>query len=311
MAVGTILGVYLLIAQFSDVPDLGESLRSAQKGWVVVTALLSQLPQFAGAFVMLGSVATQLPYGPTLAVQFANNFTGFVAGSVGTTAMIIRYFQRQGLTIAVAVSSGVLKTLSGMVVQFTLIVIALVVTWGDYDLSLGGSGSSSSGSDGGGHTDLILLLIIVAGVAVGAMVTVPKLRKRVHGILAPQFKSARVNLREIASMPAKALQLFGGNLASEVLFAMTLEAALHAYGQSLPFLQVILINSFASLIGGLAPIPGGMGVVEAGLIAGFTAAGVPQTEAVAATFTARTFTTYLPPIWGWFALRWLRRRNLV
>ena len=310
MAVGTILGVYLLIAQFSDVPNLGESLRSAQKGWVVVTALLSQLPQFAGAFVMLGSVATQLPYGPTLAVQFANNFTGFVAGSVGTTAMIIRYFQRQGLTIAVAVSSGVLKTLSGMVVQFTLIVIALVVTWGDYDIALG-SGSSSSGSEGGGHTDLILLLIIVAGVAVGAIVTVPKLRKRVHGILAPQVKSARVNLREIASMPGKALQLFGGNLASEVLFAMTLEAALHAYGQSLPMLQVILINSFASLIGGLAPIPGGMGVVEAGLIAGFTAAGVPQTEAVAATFTARTFTTYLPPIWGWFALRWLRRRNLV
>ena len=308
MAVGTILGVYLLIAQFSDVPNLGESLRSAQKGWVVVTALLSQLPQFAGAFVMLGSVATQLPYGPTLGVQFANNFTGFVAGSVGTTAMIIRYFQRQGLTIAVAVSSGVLKTLSGMVVQFTLIVIALVVTWGDYDVTLG---SGSSSSDGGGHTDLILLLIIVAGVAVGAMVTVPKLRKRVHGILAPQVRSARVNLREIASMPAKALQLFGGNLASEVLFALTLEAALHAYGQSLPLLQVILINSFASLIGGLAPIPGGMGVVEAGLIAGFTAAGVPQTEAVAATFTARTFTTYLPPIWGWFALRWLRRRNLV
>ena len=310
MAVGTILGVYLLIAQFSDVPNLGESLRSAQKGWVVVTALLSQLPQFAGAFVMLGSVATQLPYGPTLAVQFANNFTGFVAGSVGTTAMIIRYFQRQGLTIAVAVSSGVLKTLSGMVVEFTLVAIALVVTWGDYNVSLG-SDSSSSGSDGGGHTDLILLLIIVAGVAVGAIVTVPKLRKRVHGILAPQVRSARVNLREIASMPGKALQLFGGNLASEVLFAMTLEAALHAYGQSLPLLQVILINSFASLIGGLAPIPGGMGVVEAGLIAGFTAAGVPQTEAVAATFTARTFTTYLPPIWGWFALRWLRRRNLV
>ena len=62
---------------------------------------------------------------------------------------------------------------------------------------------------------------------------------------------------------------------------------------------MILINSFASLIGGLAPIPGGR------------EAGVPQTEAVAATFTARTFTTYLPPIWGWFALRWLRRRNLV
>jgi len=310
MAVGTILGVYLLIAQFSDVPDLWESIRSAQKGWVVVTALLSQLPQFAGAFVMLGSVATQLPYGPTLAVQFANNFVGFVAGSVGNTAMIIRYFQRQGLTIAVAVSSGVLKTISGMAVQFTLIVIALIATWGDYDIQLGGS-DSSSGSSSGGHTDLILILIIVAGIAVGAMVTVPRLRKRVHSILAPQIASARTNLREIAGMPVKVVQLFGGNLVSEILFAMVLGASLHAYGQSLSLLQLILINSFASLIGGLAPIPGGMGVVEAGMIAGFTAAGVPQTEAVAATFTARLFTTYLPPIWGWFALRWLRRRNLV
>ena len=58
MAAGAILGVYLLIAQFSDVPDLLDILKSAEMGWVVVTALLSQLPQIAGAFVMLGSVAT-------------------------------------------------------------------------------------------------------------------------------------------------------------------------------------------------------------------------------------------------------------
>jgi len=34
-------------------------------------------------------------------------------------------------------------------------------------------------------------------------------------------------------------------------------------------------------------------------------------RAVAATFTARLFTSYLPPIWGWAALQWLRRRDLV
>jgi uncharacterized protein (TIRG00374 family) len=75
--------------------------------------------------------------------------------------------------------------------------------------------------------------------------------------------------------------------------------------------QLIVINSLASFIGGVAPIPGGMGVMEAGLIAGFTAAGIPQEQAVAATFTARTFTAYLPPIWGWFALNWLRRREYI
>jgi glycosyltransferase 2 family protein len=307
MAAGAILGVYLLIGQFSDVPDLGEIVRGSEKGWIVVTALLSQLPQFAGAFVMLGSVATQLPYGPTLAVQFANNFTGFVAGSVGTTAMIIRYFQRQGLAVAIAVSSGVLKTISSMVVEVILVAIALIFTWGDFDLSsVGGSGSG-----GGDGSTLILIMIIVAGVGIAAAVTIPKLRLRVRNVLAPQLAAARTNLKQIAGMPMKMVQLFGGNLASELLFAMVLLAALHAYGQSLPLLQVVLINSFASLIGGLAPIPGGMGVVEAGMIAGFTAAGIPQGEATAATFTARTFTTYLPPIWGWFALNWLRRRSLV
>jgi uncharacterized membrane protein YbhN (UPF0104 family) len=308
MAAGAILGVYLLIAQFADVPDLGEIVRGAEKGWLIVTALLSQLPQFAGAFVMLGSVATQLPYGPTLAVQFANNFTGFVAGSVGTTAMVIRYFQRQGLAVAIAVSSGVLKTLSSMIVEAILVAIALVFTWGDFDLSSVGGSGSGGGGDG---STLILLVIIVGGVGIAAAVTIPKLRQRVRNVVAPQLTAARTNLKQLAGMPMKMVQLFGGNLASELLFAMVLLSALHAYGQSLPLLQVVLINSFASLIGGLAPIPGGMGVVEAGMIAGFTAAGIPQGEATAATFTARTFTTYLPPIWGWFALNWLRRRSLV
>ena len=97
MAVGTILGVYLLIAQFSDVPNLGESLRYRAEGLgrrhrpALTAAAVSR-----GTFVMLGSVATQLPLGPHFQVQFANNFTGFVAGSIGAPAMIIRYFQRPG-----------------------------------------------------------------------------------------------------------------------------------------------------------------------------------------------------------------------
>ena len=45
------------------------------------------------------------------------------------------------------------------------------------------------------------------------------------------------------------------------------------------------------------PVPGGMGVVEAGLIGGLTSAGVPQDQAIAAVFIQRLFTAYLPPIW--------------
>jgi uncharacterized membrane protein YbhN (UPF0104 family) len=65
------------------------------------------------------------------------------------------------------------------------------------------------------------------------------------------------------------------------------------------------------VIGGMAPAPGGMGVIEAGLIGGMTAAGVPQEIAVATTFTARMCTADLPPIRSWFAPQWLRRNEYV
>ena len=40
-------------------------------------------------------------------------------------------------------------------------------------------------------------------------------------------------------------------------------------------------------------------------------AGIPQDQAVAAVLIQRFFTAYLPPVWGWFTLAWMRRREDV
>ncbi len=53
-------------------------------------------------------------------------------------------------------------------------------------------------------------------------------------------------------------------------------------------------------------MPGGLGVVEADLIAGLTAAGIPEDQAVAAVLIQRFFTSYLPPVWGWATLAWMQ-----
>jgi hypothetical protein len=55
----------------------------------------------------------------------------------------------------------------------------------------------------------------------------------------------------------------------------------------------------------------GLGVVEAGMILGLTAAGISEADATAAVFIQRLFTSYLPPIWGWATLTWMRRREYV
>jgi len=48
-----------------------------------------------------------------------------------------------------------------------------------------------------------------------------------------------------------------------------------------------------------------------GMIAGLTSAGIPQEQAVAAVLIQRFFTSYLPPVWGWATLAWMRRREYV
>ena len=69
-----------------------------------------------------------------------------------------------------------------------------------------------------------------------------------------------------------------------------------AYGVHLPIATLVVVNWTASTVANMTPVPGGMGVVEAGLIVGLTAAGVPTDQAVAAALTHRLLTFWIPPI---------------
>jgi uncharacterized protein (TIRG00374 family) len=66
-----------------------------------------------------------------------------------------------------------------------------------------------------------------------------------------------------------------------------------------------------SLFSSLIPVPGGIGVVEGGLVVGLSSDGMTQSAAFATVLLYRICTFYLPPIWGWFALRWLRRNQYL
>ena len=63
------------------------------------------------------------------------------------------------------------------------------------------------------------------------------------------------------------------------------------------------------MLAGLLPVPGGVGVVEGGLIYGLVRAGVPEEVAFAAVVLYRIASFYLPPVWGYFAMRWLETQR--
>jgi uncharacterized membrane protein YbhN (UPF0104 family) len=140
------------------------------------------------------------------------------------------------------------------------------------------AGSFHAPTSSGGHQTAIWSIVgvaLAAGIAATLIILIPRFR---------QLASARVR---------------------------ALGASLHAVGQEASISTLLVVITTASMVGGAIPVPGGAGVVEAGLIAGLTSAGVPQDQAIAAVFIQRMFTAYLPPIWGWATLAWMRRREYI
>ena len=96
-----------------------------------------------------------------------------------------------------------------------------------------------------------------------------------------------------------------------MLFAASLGVFCRALGHPLPLTELLVINMSVSLLSTFIPVPGGIGVVEFGLTTGLVAAGLPQETAFATVLMYRIATFYLPPVWGFFALRWLQRNKYL
>ena len=139
------------------------------------------------------------------------------------------------------------------------------------------------------------------------MFSVPKIRN----LVVPPVKEALGAIKESVTDPRRLLRIAGGTLIQKIFFAVTLSASVTAYGGALNFGQALSVNVAASLLVGLVPIAGGVGVGEAALTAGLTAVGVPAQVAAAAAITHRLVTSYLPPVFGFFASRWLTEHEYL
>jgi uncharacterized membrane protein YbhN (UPF0104 family) len=161
--------------------------------------------------------------------------------------------------------------------------------------------------DAGPDRRLLIALGIALVVTAGAILAVPRLRARVL----PGVRTALRGLWNVARVRRKRLEVFGGGVASELLYAISLGATCLAYGVHLDLGELVFVNTSAAVLSGLVPVPGGIGAAEAALSAGLIATGVDESTAFAIAVTKRLCTFYLPPIWGYFSLRWLARHGYV
>jgi uncharacterized protein (TIRG00374 family) len=94
-----------------------------------------------------------------------------------------------------------------------------------------------------------------------------------------------------------------------VFFTTALGLFARSVGYTVPFADLLLIHLSVSLLAGLIPVPGGVGVSETLLTIGLVRTGMPEEAAFAAVIAYRASTFYLPPAWGFVSFRWLEKNK--
>jgi uncharacterized membrane protein YbhN (UPF0104 family) len=295
-----IVAVYVLITQLAEVgfDTIADELGKADLAWVAVGLVLAQLTLVAQGVSVRGAVVTPLALLPCVLLQSAIKFVNVtVPSSAGRIGMNVRFLQRMGASPGEAVAAGAVDDASETVVQLLIVLGTLPLV--DVDTSQ----FELETPDG-----RLIAAILVALIAVVVVVlAVPSL----HAKVVPTVRNALSSLWVVARTRHKRLELFGGNLAAELLFALALGAVCRAYGLDLSLAELLLVNTAASAFAGLMPVPGGVGAAEAGLTAGLVGLGVDESTAFAVALTHRLCTFYLPPLWGYASLRWLARKGYV
>lgn len=289
---------WVLYDQMSQV-DLGPALASAQWGWVIVAGVCFAVTLGGSALNVMACSPVQLPAGRTYAVQVACGFVRFISPTaLGGAALNARYVQRAGASTPMALASmGTAQVIQVVTTVALLAVLAPVTGTTVVPPAIRGQ-----------------VLWVAAGVmAVAALVLIvaPGLRVKLSGALASMLSQ----LRAVTAAPGPALRRVlvaaAGGVLLTIGLVLALTASIAAMGGAIEPVPIGIAFLVGSAVGSAVPTPGGIGTVEAALVAALAASGQLVTVALPAVLVFRLVTVWLQVPLGWAAFHVLHRRGHV
>jgi len=209
------------------------------------------------------------------------------------------FLHKFGVPVSAAVAQGAIDGFSGFLVQATILVIVLLT--GDVDLGL-----EIDPSD----VPWLLLLGVIA-VLVLIVVTVLWRVRSVRERVGPILRQAWDAFTAVLKQPSRAIGLLFSNFVYWNVMGATLWILLESVGAPISYGSALFVAAGTSLFAGFMPIPGGVGVAEATMVALLATFGVEQSAAFAVTACYRVITFYLPALEGLFGTRWLERNDYI
>ncbi len=298
LAVG--FAVYALLGQVGDAHRTLNAASHADVAWLFGALAVYALSFLAAGLALQGATSRPIAWRRTSLVQLAVAFTNQLAPSgLGGLATNIRYLEGEGASRPAALTAVGLNTVAGFLVHVAFVAAIVPI------VGIAG-GLHAPRPPHLPHYSAIPFAVLVVVLGAGCWFW----RHRLHRLLAAARESWDA-IVDVARRPRRAFALFGGSAGVTATQALALVLALHAFGNTLPVLDVIAVFLVGAVVAAAAPTPGGLGAFEAALVAGLTQLGAPVGPSVAGVLASRLITFWLPIVPGAFAFHALRRRAIL
>jgi uncharacterized protein (TIRG00374 family) len=296
------VGMWVLLPTLANAGDTVDALREIDPVYIIAMLPLTLLLYVFSTLQLMGACAQHLPFGPTYRCQMAAAFMNRVTpNNVGGMGVNARYLQRAGVEPAAATAAVGVSTVADQIL--TTVLVLIFVVWA-------GRGTNSFGfSFADASTVLVVVAVVLA--LLGLVMLSARGRKFLREKVLPFLKGIRHSLVEVAKSPSRLVLIFGGSLGHTVTDFAALVVALGAFGPLPAIGSLGAVYFGASIVGSAAPTPGGVGAIEAAMIAGLTGIGVDIAVATPAVLIYRLITYWAVMVPGWISLEVMKKHGEV
>ena len=293
--------VYVAYPFISTAPTFFSELRKANWWWALLGLAVSALTYVGAAAALWACADGLVSFWKLSIMQVANTFAATTTpAGVGGLALSTRFLQKAGLNTLRATAAVALQQSVQVIVHLLLLILFSTAAGASTDLAH--------------FVPKATILYLIGGVALGIVGTflfVPKLRKWLATAVRPRLAEVTNDLIELAREPKRLALIVLGCAGTTLGAALALWASIEAFGGGTTFITVTVVTMVGGTLASAAPTPGGVGAVEAALIGGLAAFGVPAAIGVPSVLLYRVLTCWIPVFVGWPVMRWLTKNEMI
>lgn len=298
LATASVIALYVLVPQFSQI-NIRELVATAQWGWAAIALMGSVLTYFASTAILLAFITAKVNWFKALQAQLAASFATLVTPpTLGSVAVNIRFLNKSGVSAPAAATAVGVSQVVIFFVHIILLIIFGVIAGSQTDLSFRPP-----------RITLVIFVIIFAIIIV--TLSISKIRNWIFKRAQPILNQVGPTLAIIVQQPQRLFISLFSSISLNTFYIIAFYASLNAFGSEISLAAAAFVYLAGATIGQAAPTPGGIGAVEAALVAGLTAVGIPSGTALSAVLLYRVVTFWLPVMPGWYAFISLQRKNFL